>query len=77
MIHRHSFRTLKNQEKRKKTFKIILNKMKIFSFPGMCPDSLRDALKAAKRPPKFLYINPTGSTLVNCLLEKKLKWQND
>jgi hypothetical protein len=69
MIHRHSFRTLKNQEKRKKTFKIILNKMKIFSFPGMCPDSLRDALKAAKRPPKFLYINPTGSTLVNCLLE--------
>ncbi len=37
----------------------------------MCPDSLREGLKNAKRPPKYLYINPTGANPTGTILSEK------
>ena len=36
----------------------------------MCPKSLSEALKAAARPPKFLYINPTGANPTGTILSE-------
>ena len=42
----------------------------IHYFLGMCPVSLKDALQSAKRPAKYIYINPNGANPTGTILSE-------